>query len=65
MMLSFHYMELLRHETKGHYIMSSGIECYNKSGVEISVFVSMDRRNACIIMRYFGKFLFSEVSVGG
>lgn len=64
-MLSFHYMELLRHKTKGNYIMSSGIECYNQSGVEISVFVSMSRREACIIMRYFGTFLFSEVSVGG
>jgi len=64
-MLSFHYMELLKHKTKGNYFLSSGIECYNKSGVEISTWLSLDRRNSCIIMRYFGQFVFSEVSVGG
>lgn len=59
-MINFHYMELLRHKTVGTYILSSGKEVYNSSGVEISVWLSMDRRNACMVFRFYGTYHFCE-----
>ena len=59
-MLDFHYMELLKANLKGTYFRKDGIEVYNKSAVEISVWLSMDRRNVCTIHRFYGTYKVSE-----
>ena len=61
MILDFHYIELMRHETKGSYFRKDGIEIYNSGGRELSVFISMDKRFVATIFRFYSTYYFSEV----
>ena len=59
-MLDFHYIQLVNSNLKGHYFRKDGIEVYNKNAVEISIWLSMDRRNVCTVFRFYGTYKVSE-----
>lgn len=54
--VDFFYMELLKHKTQGTYLKSSGIKVYEKYGLDIAVFISMDYRHSCLVQRYYGTY---------
>lgn len=60
-MLNFHYMELVKHNLQGSYMLSSGIVCYNQYGLEVSIWISMNRRNVCMVKRFYGKYDICEL----
>ena len=54
--LDFFYMELLKHNLNGNYLKNMGMKCYDKYGIDIAIFVSMDYRHTCLVQRYYGTY---------
>ena len=58
---SFFYSELLRHKLKGSYMLKDGIAVYERYGLEVMVFPSLNFENVVIVKRFYGKYSVSEL----
>ena len=58
---SFFYSELLRHKLKGNYMLKDGIAVYERYGLEVMVFPSLNFENVAIVKRFYGKYSVSEL----
>lgn len=59
--IDFFYMELLKHQTKGTYIKNNGMFIFEKYGLQVAVFYSMDYRYIATVKYYYGSYSFSEI----
>ena len=60
--IDFPYMEICKKssELKGNYLKNMGIPVYEKYGLEVYVFVSLDYRHTCLVQRYYGTYTLKE-----
>ena len=59
--IDFFYMELLNYKTKGTYLKSSGIKVYEKYGLDVAIFISMDYKYTALVKRYYGTYSVCEI----
>lgn len=58
--LDFFYMELIKHKLQGNYIKNMGMKVYDKYGLDVAIFVSLDYRHTCLVKKYYADWVVVE-----